>query len=103
MSPTWLWMGYCFFWFVKNERRTDYIATNVENPTRSQIENIMKMRWNIEVYHRELKPCGIECCLSRSGRAQRNRICIAVLVWIYRFKKRLVELMNQSNFISSPA
>lgn len=78
---------------MRNERLTGYIATNLENPNRNQIENIMKMRWNIEVYHRELKQiCGIECCMSRSERVQRNHICIAVLVWIYRFKKRLVEL-----------
>lgn len=80
------------FRFVRNERRTDYIATNVENPTRQRIENIMKMRWNIEVYHRELKQtCGIERCMSRTGRAQRNHICVAVLAWIYRFKKRLLD------------
>lgn len=38
------------FQFVRNERRTDYIATNLDNPTRDKIERVMKMRWNIEVY-----------------------------------------------------
>lgn len=86
------------FRFVRNELSTDYITTittNVENPTLNQIENIIKMRWNIEVYHRELKQtCGIECCISCSGLAQRNHICITVLSWIYRFKKHLVELTS---------
>ncbi|MCZ6919807.1 MAG: transposase [Rickettsia endosymbiont of Ixodes persulcatus] len=36
-------------------------------------------RWSIEFYHRELKQtCGIERCQARTGRAQRNHICLAV-------------------------
>ena len=80
------------FRFVRNEHRTDYIATNIENPTRNKIESIMKLRWGIEVYHRELKQtCGLERCMSRTGRAQRNHICLSVLAWIFRFKKRLLD------------
>ena len=80
------------FRFVRNDRRTDYIATNEENLSRNDIETIMKMRWNIEVYHRELKQtCGIERCMSRTGRAQRNHICLAVLAWFFRLRKRLLE------------
>ena len=68
------------FRFVMNERRTDYIATNADSPTRGQIENIMKMRWNIEVYHQELKQtCSIERCMSRAGRAQRNLFVLLFL------------------------
>ncbi len=78
------------FRFVSNERRTDYIATSLENPSRERIENLMKARWKVEVYHRELKQtCAIERCQSRSGRAQRNHICIAILAWIERQKKRI--------------
>jgi len=52
----------------------------------------MKERWKIEVYHRELKQtCAVERCQSHSGRAQRNHICIAILAWIQRHKKRLSE------------
>ena len=80
------------FRFVSNERRTDYIATSLENPTREKIENLMKQRWKVEVYHRELKQtCAIECCQSHSGRAQRKHICIAILAWIERQKKRISE------------
>jgi len=80
------------FRFVSNERRTDYIATSLENPTREKVENLMRERWKVEVYHRELKQtCAIERCQSHSGRAQRNHICIAILAWIERQKKRISE------------
>ncbi len=80
------------FRFETSERRTDYIATSIQNPTRDDIKVIMKARWKIEVFHRELKQtCAIERCQSRSGRAQRNHICIAVLAWIERFKRRMRE------------
>ncbi|WP_458693689.1 transposase [Rickettsia endosymbiont of Urophora cardui] len=72
--------------------RIDYITTNLENPTREQIEKIVKARWSIEVYHRELKQtCGIECCQARTGRAQRNHICLAVLAWLDMNKRRINE------------
>ena len=78
------------FRFETSERRTDYIATSIDNPTRDGIKTIMKARWKIEVFHRELKQtCAIERCQSRSGRAQRNHICIAVLAWVERFKRRM--------------
>ncbi|WP_458693694.1 transposase [Rickettsia endosymbiont of Urophora cardui] len=68
------------------------ITTNLENPTREQIEKIVKARWSIEVYHRELKQtCGIECCQARTGRAQRNHICLAVLAWLDMNKRRINE------------
>lgn len=77
------------FRFVSNERRTDYIATSLVNPSRERIETLMKARWKVEVYHRELKQtCAIERCQSHSGRAQRNHICISILAWIERQKKR---------------
>ena len=80
------------FRFVSNERRTDYIATSLENPTREKVENLMRERWKVEVFHRELKQtCAIERCQSHSGRAQRNHICIAILAWIERQKKPLSE------------
>jgi len=80
------------FRFVSNERRTDYIATSLQNPSRETIKHFMKERWKIEVYHRELKQtCAVERCQSHSGRAQRNHICIAILAWIQRHKKRLSE------------
>lgn len=69
--------------FVTKKGRTDYIATNMENPTREKVENLVKMRWSIEVYHRELKQaCGLEHCQSRNGRAQRNHIGFSILTWI---------------------
>ena len=62
------------------------------NPAREQIEKIVKARWPIEVYHRELKQaCGIERCQVRTGRTQRNHICLAVFAWLKMNKRRLNE------------
>jgi len=35
--------------------RTDYISTNMENSARDHIKVIIKARWKIKVYQRELK------------------------------------------------
>ena len=77
--------------FETKEGRTDYIGTNLINPTRKKVECLVKMRWSIEVYHRELKQtCGLERCQSRIGRAQRNHIGFSVLSWIRMARIRSV-------------
>lgn len=69
--------------FVAKNGRIDYVATNMKNPSRGKVETIVKARWSIEVYHRELKQtCGIERCQARTGRAQRNHICMSIMAWI---------------------
>ena len=71
------------FRFEAKSGRTDYIGTNIETPTRQQIKTLVRKRWEIEVFHRELKQtCGLEHCQSRNGRAQRNHIVLSVLSWI---------------------
>src|SRR6267378_3054051 len=71
--------GVTVFKFVAKNGRLDYVTTNRESPTREYVKRIMKARWSIEVYHRELKQtCGIERCQARTGRAQRNHIFIAI-------------------------
>lgn len=71
------------FRFVSSSRRTDYIGTNIENPTRQYLKSLVRKRWEIEVFHRELKQaCGLEHCQSRNGRAQRNHVVLSVLSWI---------------------
>lgn len=83
------------FKFVAKNGRIDYLATNMENPTRSEIEKIMKERWSVEVYHRELKQtCGIQRCQSRSGRSQRNHICLSILAWLDKHRRRLKEKIS---------
>lgn len=78
------------FKFVAKNGRIDYVTTNRENPTREYVKRIMKARWSIEVYHRELKQtCGIERCQARTGRAQRNHIFIAISAWLQKYKQRL--------------
>ena len=51
------------FKFVAKNGRIDYVTTNHENSTREHVERVIKARWSVEVYHRELKQtCGIERC-----------------------------------------
>ena len=77
------------FRFVAKNGRTDYVGTNLENPTSKEVKDLVGRRWNIEVYHRELKQtCGLQNCQSRAGRAQRNHIGFSILTWIRRAKQR---------------
>lgn len=83
------------FKFVAKNGRIDYLATNMENPTRPKIEKIMKERWAVEVYHRELKQtCGIQRCQSRSSRSQRNHICLSILAWLDKHRRRMQEQIS---------
>ena len=78
--------------FTDKHGHTDYFGTNLENPTREQVETFVKRRWDVEVYHRELKQeCGLESCQSRDGRAQRNHICLSILTWIKLASKRSLD------------
>jgi hypothetical protein len=78
--------------FVAKNGRTDYIGTNLENSTREKVGNLVKRRWSIEVFHRELKQtCGLEFCQSRTRRAQRNHIGFSILTWIRRAKRRSLD------------
>lgn len=78
------------FKFVAKNGRIDYVTTNRDDPTREQVERVMKARWSIEVYHRELKQtCGIERCQARSSRAQRNHIFRAIAAWLQKYQQRL--------------
>lgn len=71
------------FRFEDKKGRTRYIGTNIQEPNRNQITELVRKRWEIEVYHRELKQtCGLEHCQARTSRAQRNHIVLSVLSWI---------------------
>ena len=83
------------FKFVAKNGRIDYVATNMENSTRDNIESIIKARWAVEVYHREVKQtCGIERCQARTGRAQRNHIFLAISAWFEQHKKRITQKLT---------
>lgn len=83
------------FKFVAKNGRIDYVSTNMTNPTRDGVEKIIKARWSIEVYHRELKQtCGIERCQARTGRAQRNHICLSILAWLDKHRRRISENLS---------
>lgn len=71
------------FRFVASNGHTDYFGTNIPDPTRKKMTSLVKRRWEIEVFHRELKQtCGLEHCQARTSRAQRNHIGFSVLTWI---------------------
>lgn len=81
----WIWI----FRFVAKNGRTDYFGTNIQNPTREYVESLVKRRWEIEVFHRELKQtCGLEHCQAYTSRAQRNHIVQSVLSWIKQAELR---------------
>ena len=83
------------FKFVAKNGRIDYVTTNQDNPTREWITAMLKARWSIEVYHRELKQtCGIERCQARAGRAQRNHIAMAIATWFDKYRRRLTEAIS---------
>ena len=83
------------FKFVAKNGRIDYVTTNKVNPTLDEIEKIFDARWSIEVYHRELKQtCGIERCQARAGRSQRNHICMAIIAWLDKHRRRVVEKLT---------
>jgi hypothetical protein len=78
------------FKFVSKNGRIDYVTTNMQEPTRMDVEKVTKARWSIEVYHREVKQtCGIERCQSRTGRAQRNHIFLAISAWFAQHQIRI--------------
>lgn len=81
--------------FVGKNGRTDYIGTNIKSPTSQQIVRYVKKRWDIEVYHRELKQtCGLERCQARTSRAQRNHILLSIKAWMQYFKRRCLDTMS---------
>lgn len=83
------------FKFVAKNGRIDYVTTNMENPTRDDVEHIIDARWSVEVYHRELKQtCGIERCQARTGRSQRNHICMAIMAWFDKHYRRVHEKIS---------
>lgn len=77
------------FKFVGKNNRIDYIGTNIETPTEKDVKKFVRMRWDIEIFHRELKQtCGLENCQARSSRSQRNHIGLSILCWIEQAKLR---------------
>ncbi len=72
------------FRVVVSTSRTEYLVTN--DLTQSDTEAAQKasgQRWKIEQFHREIKQTtGLERCLCRLIRSQRNHIAAAMLVWL---------------------
>lgn len=82
------------FKFVAKNGRIDYVCTN-GGPSREAIVAIVKARWSIEIYHRELKQtCGIEGCQARIGRSQRNHIGLSIMAWLDKYRRRITEKLT---------
>src|SRR5215207_5404202 len=93
------------FRVVVSSDRTEWIVTNdLSQDSAQDTQEVRGVRWKIEEFHREAKQLtGIESCLCRTGRIQRNHIACALLVWtrlkslayqsgrtIYRIKRGLL-------------
>lgn len=72
--------------------KTEFVATNEQNQNdQKQVQQICKLRWKIEQFHRELKQTtGIEACQCRRAHFQKTHIACAILVW--NFLKRWSDL-----------
>lgn len=69
--------------FVDEDGHTMYLGSSFEDKTAEEIKQLAQKRWEIEVFHRELKQtCGLERCQARTSRAQRNHIALSILAWI---------------------
>lgn len=80
------------FRFVAKNGRTDYYGTNIEAPVKDKIVSLIRSRWKIEVFHRELKQtCGLEESQARTSRSQRNHIVLSVLSWIKKAEVRRIQ------------
>lgn len=67
---------------VETNGHVRYFGTNILDANLETVLGYFKIRWSVEVYHREIKQtCGISRCQARSSRAQRNHILLAVLAW----------------------
>ena len=79
------------FRFVGKNTRTDYIGTSDMSMDREKVKECFGGRWDIEVYHRELKQeFMVECCQSYTGRAQRNHIALSMIAWIKQRRRKIL-------------
>jgi DDE superfamily endonuclease len=62
---------------------TEYWATSDEYMTMGERTSTARQIWTIETYHRDIKQfCGVERCMVRSERAQRNHIGWALRTYL---------------------
>ena len=72
------------FKIVATNGDIDWIITNSQAPMSTDaVQNVDRIRWQIEQLHRELKQLtGIEKCQCRKHRAQRNHIACCYQAWL---------------------
>lgn len=87
--------GYGFVKVFKLELQKGFIRyyiTNTLDTTLEQLTNYVNQRWDIEVYHKELKQnCGLERCQAYTNRSQRNHIGLCVLAFIKNQERRTLD------------
>jgi hypothetical protein len=77
------------FRLVASNGRTDYLGTSLLDLPGDKMKTYWQIRWQIEVFHRELKQtCGFERCQARTSRAQRNHIGFSILAWMKQANAR---------------
>ncbi len=64
--------------------RTEWVVTNdLAQGSTQGAQEVSALRWKIEEFHREAKQLtGLEDCLCRKARIQRNHIACSLLVWV---------------------
>lgn len=83
------------FKFEAKNSHIEYVATNYLEASREYVSTIKAYRWSIETFHRELKQtCNIGSCQSRTGRAQRNFICLSILSWFDKFTVKTLNSLS---------
>jgi hypothetical protein len=71
------------FRFASSTGDTELIVTNDQRLDAKGVRETHAFRWTVEQFHRELKQTtGIQACQCRRGRAQRNHLGLALLVWL---------------------
>ncbi len=73
------------FRIVFTSKDTELVVTNDNQPLLNAliVAERYAWRWKVEQFHREFKGVtGVDACQCRDGRAQRNHIGCAVLVWL---------------------
>lgn len=79
------------FRLVEKNGYTRYIGTNIDSLSKEEMIEFVEKRWQIEVFHRELKQsCGLENCQARASRSQRNHIVLSVISWIKQQKLQIL-------------
>jgi putative transposase len=78
------------FRIVHSDKEPEHWATDILDASESDRKSFKDLGWNIEVYHRGIKPsCGIERCQGRKEIVQRGHIFLSLLAFLRLESPRL--------------